>query len=144
MSRGATMPPGKPAPVKDVVEWEGKNVVWCNGTYRIAVNDPQKATYITLWTDNNKRVGVLSTTHKCLKDKPWLAVSTVEIARQHRGKRLGIQMYRALLEYMDKSYMGLIGYQPDIGNKRQVPKIYRRLNAVEEGDYYLVYLNTQQ
>jgi hypothetical protein len=38
-------------------------------------------------------------------------------------------MYQVLMQHMDPKYHGLVGYKPDMANKRQVPSIYRRLGG---------------
>jgi hypothetical protein len=123
-------------------EWHGKHIVWDNGEFRISVDRPGAATYIVLWNDQNKKIGYLSTTSKAAGGLPkgkWLFVGEVEIEPRTgaRGQGIAIQMYRALLNNMSTEYDGLVGYQPDIVNKR-VDRIYKRLGAYEIPDYYLV------
>jgi hypothetical protein len=121
-------------------EWNEKTIVWEQDGFRIAINNPSDATYITLWDDNNKRVGTLATSRKSIKKGNWLTVSHVDIEAKKgaRGLGLGLRMYQILLQYMNPEYDGLIGYKPDIVNKKQVPRIYQRLGAADEPDYWVV------
>ncbi len=120
--------------------WNGKSSVWTNGQYHIVVDTPGNAKYISVWTQDNTRVGYLETrTIPGYKD--WLAIGDVGLLKDHRGKRLGIQMYRVLIQEMAPKYKGIAGYLPDTINKREVPAIYRRLGGKldpENADVMLV------
>lgn len=113
---------------EDTTEWNGKYVVWQGGGYRVAVDTPHAATYVTVWTDDGKRVGSLST--RTIPRYPeWLSVRDAQVDAKHRNNRLGFRMYQVLLQHLDPKYHGLAGYLPDQANKRQVPAIYRRLGG---------------
>ena len=120
--------------------WNGKHVVWQNGEYFIAVDDPTDATYVTLWTVDNRRVGSLATrTHPT--PEPYLGVSYIEIDKKHRNQGLGRQMYRALISHLGSQWKGISSYFPDRSNKQQVPDIWRKLGAyspVDNLDYAFI------
>lgn len=115
-----------------------KHVLWDNGTYFIAGNDPNDPTFLTLWTEDNERIGQLGTRMMMRNKEEWLGVAEVSVKKAYQGERLAFRMYQALLANMPERYAGLIGYQPDIVHKG-VHKIYKRLGArTEDGDYYMV------
>lgn len=119
--------------------WRGKNVVATIGEYRIAVDDPHDANFVSVWTEDNKRVGALSTRRTPdLVGREYLGISRAEIDPKHRGKRLGIAMYRALIDHLGPNWKGISSYLPDQANKKQVPKIWKRLNGVRKDDHIVV------
>lgn len=119
-------------------KWHGKDVVWSDGQYFIVVNDPSDTTHVSLWDEDNNRIGALYTTQKAVGLKGnWLFVGNIEIKKPHRGEGLGTKMYEALLNHMSPEYDGLIGYKPDISS-RYVPQIYKKLGAKEYDDWYIV------
>lgn len=110
------------------MEWNGKNVVWSNGEYFIALDSEKDPSYVTLWTHDNKRVGFLSTrSHPGKRD--YVGISSVSVDPKHRGKRLGKQMYRVLLQFLPKHFKGISSYLPDRYNRRQVPRIWKSLGG---------------
>jgi predicted GNAT family N-acyltransferase/predicted nucleotidyltransferase len=122
------------------VDKHGKNIVFDNGDYIIAVNHPTKATYITLFFQDEK-VGVLSLKDNRVKKegKYYQGIDYVEIDKQHRGSGMGTELYRQALRFMGKEYDGLVSYLPDQANKRQAPKIHDRLKArIVDGDYSVI------
>lgn len=124
---------------EDTDTWNGKHVVQQIGQYRIAVDARGLATYVTVWTEDNKRIGSLSTRSGHLKG--YLGIGLAELNRSHRGKGLGLAMYRALLANLDPRWQGIVSYLPDRSNRKQVPKIYRRLGGfVPKGneDYMII------
>lgn len=119
------------------VEWNGKNVVWTDGVYYVAVNNLQNPSFITVWTEDNKKVGRMTTdVHRVMKE-PWIRVSDVSVDRKHQGNRLAVRMYQVLLTLMPQEYAGLAGYEPDIVSNRVI-KIYKRMGAINDGDYWFV------
>ncbi len=44
-----------------IEEKHGKSVIWDNGRFFIAVNNPDKPTFFTAWTQDNEKIGTLST-----------------------------------------------------------------------------------
>jgi ribosomal protein S18 acetylase RimI-like enzyme len=109
--------------------------------YKIAVDDVNDANYITLWkTDTNtgkdKKVGSLK-----LNQTPdgFLSVSEISIDRNSKGLGLGLEMYMVALKYSSNKIKGIKSYLPNRSNKRQIPKIYRKLNSVKKGDYEFIY-----
>lgn len=107
--------------------WNYKHVVAERGTYRIVVDDLDSATYVTLWTADNVRVGALST--RGMGHEGTLSIGSIEIAPSARAKGLALPMYRALLAHMAQRWMGISSYLPDQANKKQIPKIWRRLGG---------------
>lgn len=118
--------------------WNGKNVVNRIGDYFIAVDDPECATYVTVWTEANKRVGSLSTRRTPDRvGQNYLGISRAELDPKHRGKGLGLAMYKALLTHLDPRWKGLASYIPDQANRKQVPKIWKRLNGIRMDDHII-------
>jgi ribosomal protein S18 acetylase RimI-like enzyme len=121
--------------------WNGKDVVAFRRGYRIVVDDPNDAEYVTVWTDANKKVGSLSTRgklpHKELNDYLNIALADVDV--KHRKQGLGLAMYKALINHMHPRWKGIASYLPDRSNKRQIPKIYQKLGGkIIDDDYMIV------
>ena len=122
--------------------WNDKHIVWSQNGVRIAVNDPDDATYVTVWTDDNKRIGAFSTRGtRTVNGKRYLMISTIDLNKKFRGQGIGHQMYRALLVHMAPNLAGLISYLPDAVNAKQVPRIHHRLGAQivpDEADFHII------
>jgi hypothetical protein len=121
--------------------WNEKHVVKDFKGYKIAVNRPADPTYLTLWTPENKRIGTLETRSMVGEMADYLNVRNVEVDAKYRGERLRFAMYQALLENLGPKYKGICAYLPDQANKRQVPKIWKRLGArvsPDSEDYLIV------
>jgi ribosomal protein S18 acetylase RimI-like enzyme len=121
--------------------WNGKHVVAMRRGYRIVVDDPNDAEYVTVWTDANKKVGSLSTRgklpHKELKD--YLNIAVADVDAKHRKQGLGLAMYKALINHMHPRWKGIGSYLPDRSNKKQIPKIYQKLGGkIIDDDYMIV------
>jgi len=119
-----------------------KYVVRIKGDYKIAVNNVEHATNITLWEtvevkgrEYDKEIGALNLS---IKPDNYLTVNEIAIDKLARGKRLGTEMYRVALEYSEPSAKGIKSYIPSRVSKKEVPAIYKRLNAREEGDYQYI------
>lgn len=110
--------------------WNEKVAIWSNGGYFIAVNSLEAPTYISLWTEDNIKVGCLSVAPTSRRGQAWLKVGSVFIERRHRGQGLAAQLYRQLLNHAPGNIAGLYSYLPDRTNKRQVPAIYQRLGGI--------------
>lgn len=124
------------------VDEHSKNIVYDNGSYRIAVNDVNNANYITLWYLNNndwKKVGTLdaSTNDINVKDRngKYLSIRTVDIDKKHRGLGYGYKLYKALFDFSNDDIKGIYSYLPNRANKKQVPKIYKRFGSDNNEDY---------
>lgn len=119
-------------------EWNEKTIVWDNGRYYLAVNDFNDPTYLTMWNENNQRIGAMATRPMNKRKEQWLGISNVEV--QTKGQRLGTLMYQKLLDMMNPKWAGLVGYVPDMTNKKQIPSIYKRLGAEmpEDSDYWFI------
>lgn len=107
--------------------WNGKHIVQVIGEYRIAVDTPGNASYVSVWTPDNKMVGSLSTRGTTLNN--YLGIGKSQLEPRHRGKGLGVAMYRALLTNLNSRWQGIASYLPDRSNRKQVPKIYSRLGG---------------
>ena len=112
---------------EEVMDWNGKKVVWSDGEFYIAVNSINDATYITAWNDANKNIGFMST-RGIAGYSDWLSVRDVDLQKKYQSQGLGIRMYQALLQYMNSRYNGIVGYKPDIINDK-VLAIYQRLGG---------------
>ena len=121
----------KPQKIAAVEKWNEKNVVAHVGSYRIAVDDPSEADYISAWTEDNQCVGHLYTRRQssftALKD--YLSISVVKVKEKHRGYGLGKAMYFALMQYMGPQWKGIKSYLPERYNKKRVPAIWRALGG---------------
>jgi hypothetical protein len=111
--------------------------------YKIAVDDVNDAKYITLWKTNkntgiDKKVGTLSL-HD-ITDDDFLSVSYINIDKGNKGLGLGLEMYKIALKYSSDKIKGIKSYLPLRSNKKQIPKIYRKLNSVVENyDWDIIY-----
>ena len=102
--------------------------------YKISVDDVSDAQYIALWRTNintglDKKVGTLKL-HKTSDD--FLNVSYIYIDAGNKGLGLGLEMYKIALKYSDEKIKGIKSYLPIRSNKKQIPKIYKKLNSVTE------------
>jgi ribosomal protein S18 acetylase RimI-like enzyme len=125
----------------EVELWNDKHVVAFRRGYRIVVDDPNDASYVTVWTNDNKKVGSLSTRgkmpHKELNEYLNIAVADVDV--KHRKQGLGLAMYKALINHMHPRWKGIGSYLPDRSNKKQIPKIYQKLGGkIIDDDYMIV------
>jgi 8-oxo-dGTP pyrophosphatase MutT (NUDIX family) len=112
--------------------------------YKIAVDNINDADYITLWktdidTGKDKKVGALKLNE--MSDN-FLKVSEIGIDKGSQGLGLGLEMYKVALKYSSDKIKGIRSYLPDRSNKKQVPKIYKKLNSVVEGDWDVIYKNS--
>lgn len=115
-------------------EIHGKKVLWSNGDYFIASGNAAN-TYLTLWTANNVRVGMMDTTlinkiHPVTRIAESRAkVSSIHIEPKHRGRNLGQALYKTLLQWLPAEVSGIYSYLPDRINKKQIPAIYRKFDG---------------
>jgi hypothetical protein len=114
-----------------------KLVVYQTKGYKIAVDNINNARYITLWFVNSLfdldvKVGHLAL-HKT--EDNFLKVQEIDIHKQHRGKGFSTLMYLMALKYSAENIKGIKSYLPDRVNKRQIPKIYKKLNGKNIGDW---------
>lgn len=109
--------------------------------YKIAVDDVNNAEYITLWktdtdTGEDKKMGYLRLNNS---GDDFLSVSETSIDKGSKGLGLGLLMYKVALKYSSDKIKGIKSYLPDRTNKKQIPKIYKKLNSVKDGDYEFIY-----
>ena len=114
-----------------------KLVVYKTKDYKIAVDSINKARYVTLWFVNSLfdldvKVGSLALYET---EDGFLKVQEIDIQKQHRGKGLSKVMYLMALKYSSDNVKGIKSYLPDRVNKKQIPKIYKKLNAKTDGDW---------
>jgi predicted GNAT family acetyltransferase len=114
-----------------------KLVVYKTKDYKIAVDNVDKARYLTLWFVNSLydldvKVGYLALYES---EDGFLKVQEIDIQKQHRGKGLSKLMYLMALKYSSDNVKGIKSYLPDRVNKKQIPKIYKKLNAKNDGDW---------
>lgn len=117
----------------------GKNIVWENGDYYIAVDSEEDAKYISLWYDN-KKIGFLTAQKGInridgISPDDILLVGKVEIDKKHRGNGLSKPMYKALIDFSANNIKAIASYLPDRVNKKQVPNIWNSLGGKTENDY---------
>jgi len=132
----------------------GNNIVFEKGDYRISINNPNNATLSTLWhketvkgKDYWAKRGVLRANvadRRFYGDKDfldYLKISEVEIEKEHRGQKLGYQLYKAVIDFRGDNIVGMFSYTPSRINKKEVPSIWKRLGgkeAIGEADYQLI------
>ena len=131
------------------VDEHGKNIVYDSNNYRIAVDDPDSASYITLWYNKSEdkwvKVGVLDATKTYRRfkeyDGDFLSVRMIEIDKKHRGLGLSTKMYKALIDFSGNGILGILSYLPNRSNRKQVPNIYKKFGAItDDGDYqYIIF-----
>lgn len=126
----------------------GKQIVYDDDLYRIAVDDENDARYITLWFLNKNKwtkVGVLDAylSKMNYKDRhgKYLSINLINIEPKHRNKRFSKLMYRALIDFSSDDIKGIYSYLPNRSNKKQVPHIYKQLHAITDGDYQFIDFN---
>jgi len=118
-----------------------KLVVYQTKDYKISVDDINNAKYISLWFVNplfdlDVKVGHLALSKT---EDGFLKVQEIDIQKQHRGKGFSTLMYLMALKYSSENIKGIKSYLPDRVNKRQVPKIYKKLNGKNIGDWAYIF-----
>jgi ribosomal protein S18 acetylase RimI-like enzyme len=130
----------------------GKNIVYDDGNYRIAVDDENDARYITLWhkeivkgKEYWAKRGYLDAWVSNMNFKnrngKYLSIRSIEIELKHRNMGYGSKMYKALFDFSANDINGVYSFLPNRVNKKQVPKIYNKLGAVIEDDYQFIEFN---
>lgn len=124
----------------------GQHVVYSDGSYEIHINKIGDATNATVhhrpyFNENSHYVGELHTSkiHKDLGhgEKQYLNVNYTQLGDEgdedcpHKGRGLGTLMYKALLKHSHPDVAGIASKLSDRDNKREIPKIYKRLGADE-------------
>jgi len=120
-----------------IEEKHGKSVIWDNGQFFIAVNNPDKPTFFTAWTQDNEKIGTLSTKVLYKKGEPWMAVDYVDVHGGYRRQGIARALYHVMFQGMSPEFGGLFGYGPDIASKH-IGKIFKRMGAQEEDGHYYV------
>jgi ribosomal protein S18 acetylase RimI-like enzyme len=118
--------------------WNDKHVVQQVGEFRIVVDKLGSASYVTVWSPDNRKIGSLTTGGE---KKGYLRIGTAGVDRAYRGKGLGKAMYLALLANLDQQYQGVVSHLPDRENRLQVPAIYKRLGGYvmkDNSDYMII------
>jgi len=133
------------------VDQDGKNIVYDDGEYRIAVDSPNDCRYVTLWHKEiikekeywAKRGALTANVSERRFDwdkdfQYYLSIGEIAIEREFRGKGYGSKMYDVLIKYSNPKIVGLYSYLPNRVNKQQVPSIYRKYNPKIVGDYQVI------
>jgi hypothetical protein len=104
--------------------------------YTITLNREKNPNYVSLF-HHTKVVGKLTTSEIFKKGVAYLKIGSIDIDGSHRGNRLSLPMYKALLE--NTSSAGIVSNHSDRANKSQIPSVYKRLGAKNIDDtYYMV------
>lgn len=116
--------------VGQVEDWNGKQIVAQKNGYRIAVDDLDDASYVTAWSEDNKKVGSISTrrTPDAI-GKDYLSISLAEVDPKHRKKGIAGAMFKALLAHLAPRWKGISSYLPDQVDKKAIPTIWKRLGG---------------
>lgn len=121
--------------------WNEKTILWTNGNFYIASGNSEN-TYLTLWTDDNKHIGTLSSTLITHRNKQTdklekrKKIDSVIIDKKYQGQSLGKQFYIELLKWSSDDIVGIYSYLPQRSNYKQVPNIYQRMNGyIVDGDH---------
>lgn len=117
----------------------GKSIVWENGEFYISVNDVTNATFIALWRSGKKIGEMYLGEGRNRLTKDYATVRNVEIIPKYRGYGLGLEMYRAALQYVSPKFKGIGGENEQRSNNKQVPAIYRKLGGrrLEDGSWVI-------
>lgn len=122
-----------------VEEWNGKYIVGMSGDYRIAVDDPDDATFVSAWTADNRKVGSISTRRTPDRvGREYLGISLAEVAKKHQGNGLAKLMFRALLRHLAPRWKGVASYLPDQVNQKQIPAIFTKLGGREMDSHIVI------
>lgn len=113
--------------------WNEKRILWTNGEFYIASGNSTN-TYLTLWNSENKNVGLLDTRIINKEGKKRAKINMVNVKSSAKGNRLGLQLYKTLLEWLPDDVVGICSYLPDRSNRKEVPKIYKRLGGYIKDD----------
>lgn len=108
--------------------WNEKRILWTNGEFYIASGNSTN-TYLTLWDSENKNVGLLDSSLIHKEGKKRAKINMVRVKSSAKGNRLGLQLYKTLLEWLPDDVVGIYSYLPDRSNRKEVPKIYNRLGG---------------
>lgn len=122
---------------RNTYEWNGKMVVAQMGEYRIVVNDVDDATFVTAWSEDNRRVGELTTT-RFLGAADYQCIQNVEVDPRVRGQGIGKAMYQALLDNLGPRWKGIASIEENRINNRQVPAILKSLGGYQDGEFVKV------
>jgi len=118
-------------------KWNEKTIVKNFGEYRIAVNSLSDPTYLTVWTDDNKRIGFLELYPITKNNEEWMSIRAVEVSPKYRKEGIATVLYGAALNVLPPEYEGLYSYLPN--SSKKVQKIHKKLGGeVVDGDYMFI------
>lgn len=122
------------------VDEHGKQIVWENGPFYIAVSDPENATYLTLWkTGVPHSIGdICIGPGKEPETIGYAVVYNVTVLPRYRGQGLGKELYRQAARFIDRKYKGLASEDNQRENQKQVPRIWKRLGASSGNGNFLL------
>jgi len=119
----------------------GKQIVWENDEYLVAINDADSVTFISLWSKgNNKKVGELHLgTGRNRATKDYAVVRNIEIDKAHRNKGLAKELYKVALRFADEKFKGIGGENEQRINQKQIPRVYQSLGGreLEDGSFVI-------
>jgi len=131
------------------IDEHGKNIVFDNGDFKIAVDDVTDARYITFWCkeivkgkEYFAKRGYLDAWKSEMKFKDrdglYLSIRSIEIEKKYRGRGYGAKMYKALATFCHKDIKGIYSYLPNRVNKKQIPYLYKKMGGITDGDYEFI------
>jgi GNAT superfamily N-acetyltransferase len=128
-------------------EHDDSPIAWESGDYRIVLNDPtgKNNNIATLlhrefvngreyWARRGRLITDKATKKIDGKLINYAKVYVVDIEKAHRGKGLGKQLYRSLLENLPEDVVGIGSNTESRSNKKVIPKLYKKLNAKSYND----------
>jgi len=124
------------------IDENGFPIAWESGSYRILLNNvngsrPDTATLIhkevlkgrEYWAKRGRLQTDYANKKIDGKIQQYAKVYSVEIDKAHRGKGLGTRLYKSLLENLPSDVIGIGSHTENQSNKKEIPKIYRKLSA---------------
>ena len=125
---------------KTLINIHGRNIVWKRDDIEITVDSIDDAKYIALWDLNavgRNKVGFLILSNiRIYKGEEYRKLDTVEIEPKYRNSGYGLLLYKVALKYLKANIDGIFSYLPDRVNKKEVPRIYKKLNSWNDGGDY--------
>ena len=122
------------------VDEHGKQIVWGRYTFYIAVNDPENATYLTLWSNEvpHSIGNICVGPGKEPETAGYAVVLNVSVLPRYRNLGLGKELYQQAARFISSKYKGLASEDSQRENQKQVPAIWKRLSAKPGGGNFLL------
>jgi predicted acetyltransferase len=125
----------------------GYPIAWENEEYRIILNDANGSNHTSTtlmhkefvkgkpyWAKRGRLLTDIATKKINGEIVEYAKVYVVEIEKAHRNKGLGTQLYKSLLEFMPSRLVGIGSNIDSRSDKKYIPKLYKKLNAVSYND----------